>query len=214
VAVLAATAVAIVIVVGGIDLPGGDGDEPAKDESRADPRDEGEEEKPPRKEPPSNPDDLRGSSELSLTRPRNFGRALRLLAREADEVEGRLDYMRIAPGRIDTRIARRGLFVTLQVRANLKITFRVRSQFPVPDALLERTFSPRGIDADEPARLLRAIDERRPGSTAAADLDYMVTSADPIQGGRSWSVFMEGGPAPRMFRATARPSGLEHPSSP
>lgn len=95
--------VAVVVTSGGIGL--GDGDAPTNRSGvgkRDAPSDDGASAED--LELPENPDDVRGTNAYALTRAANLRRALAVLERERQPVEGVYDGLRIAPGRIDTII--------------------------------------------------------------------------------------------------------------
>jgi hypothetical protein len=149
---------------------------------------------------PENPDDVRGNDAYALTRPANLRRALAVLERERQQVEGVYDGLRIAPGRIDTTIVhpddRR---TNIHVRADLKVSFKSTHDFPTQADFRANGLTGRMVDPTVPARLLRAIDRVRDGD-AAHDLDYVVISRDIIDHGVNSSAYMRiRTPRPRMF---------------
>ena len=85
---------------------------------------------PAKPTPPSSPDDVKGNEERSLTRPANFRRALAVLERKRQAVEGVYDGLRVAPGRIDTTVETKNRRMHLQVRTDFKIGFSSDSEFP------------------------------------------------------------------------------------
>ena len=221
--VIAMAAVAIVAVTGvGIgDITGGDDDEegPAgpgrRDTAPERPAREPASEPAPAREPepkkaaarprprvPDDPEAVLGNQEIALVRPRNLERALAVLERERRRAEGVFDGLRIAPGRIDTQVRRSNRIINLQIRADFKIPFRNEIEFPTQRRILERGLRGRDVNPRVPARLLRAIDARRRGSTAARDVDYLVVRKDIIEGDVYWSAFLQSGPEPRAWSFT------------
>ena len=149
---------------------------------------------------PENPDDVRGTDPFALTRPVNLRRALAVLERERQPVEGVYDGLRIAPGRIDTTIVhpddRR---TNVQVRADLKVSFKSTHDFPTQADFRQSGLTGRMVEPTVPARLLRAIDGIRDGS-AAHDVDYVVISRDIIDHRVDASAYMRIRTVrPRMF---------------
>ncbi len=204
--------VAVVATSGGIDLGGDDGaadssaQQPASGEGGRSDSDETErassDDAPAaeKRQLPENPDDVRGTDPYALTRPANLRRALAVLERERQPVEGVYDHLRIAPGRIDTTIVhpddRR---TNIQVRADLKVSFKSTHDFPTQADFRQDGLTGRMVDATVPARLLRAIDGIRDGD-AAHDVDYVVISRDIIDHRVDASAYMRiRTPRPRMF---------------
>jgi hypothetical protein len=152
-----------------------------------------------RSDVPDDPEKVLGNEEYALTRPANLRAGLQVLQSEAQKFEGRFDYMRIAPGRIDTTIQRSDRRKTLQLRANLKIAFSSEHEFPTSPQVLGRGLRTREVDPQMPRRILNAIDLIRPGKSAAEDLDYMVVQKSIIDGKVSWSAYLQSGRYPRQF---------------
>jgi hypothetical protein len=219
--ILALAAVAIVAVVtagGGIDLPsfGGDddseqtasGNEPASEgESQGEqPAEQEQPEAEAAPEPeeielPDNPDEVRGSDSFALTRPANLRRAMRVLDKRRQQVEGVFDGLRIAPGRIDTVIIhpddRR---TNIQVRPDFEISFESTHDFPTQEDFRKGGLTARDVDYAAPARLLRAIDKVRRGS-AERDVDYLVLGKNIIDFKVELTAYMRiRTPRPRYFR--------------
>jgi hypothetical protein len=218
--IIALAAVAIVAVVtasGGIDLPslgGGDdseqtasGNEPASEgegEEAEQPAGQEEPEAAPEAEKvelPDNPDDVRGSDSFALTRPANLRRAMQVLDRRRQEVEGVFDGLRIAPGRIDTIIIhpddRR---TNIQVRPDFEISFESTHDFPTQEDFRKRGLTARDVDYAAPAKLLRGIDKVRRGS-AERDIDYFVLGKSIIDFKVELTAYMRiRTPRPRYFR--------------
>ena len=143
---------------------------------------------------------MKGNQEISLHRPANLRRALRVLERVRRRAEGVFDGLRIAPGRIDTTVNTPTKKIHLQVRADFKIAFRSDSDFP--NASNPR-FRKSGLGAGAvkltlPARMLRRIDRQRSGS-AARDLDYFVIRRDIIDFEVNYGAYLRSGPQPRIF---------------
>ncbi len=212
--------VAVVATSGGIDLGGGDDDaadsgarsstgdarapaEDAKSPSEVDATDRSDADATPaveKRQLPENPDDVRGTDPFALTRPANLRRALAVLERERQPVEGVYDGLRIAPGRIDTTIVhpddRR---TNVQVRADLKVSFKSTHDFPTQADFRQDGLTGRMVDPIVPARLLRTIDRIRDGD-AAHDVDYVVIGRDIIDHRVDASAYMRiRTPRPRMF---------------
>ena len=198
---------------------GGDDEEPAPRESRSQVRTEAPEtpqpgtvEEPPKPKPkpkprprpklvlPENPDAVKGSQEISLHRPANLRRALRVLERERRRAEGVFDGLRVAPGRIDTTVDTPSRKIHLQVRADFKIAFRSESDFPNANnpRFRQRGLGAGAVDVTLPARMLRRIDRQRSGS-AARDIDYFVIRRDIIDFKVNYGAYMRSGPQPRIF---------------
>jgi hypothetical protein len=154
---------------------------------------------PPAAALPQNPDDLPGTDRRSLTRPANLRKALRVLERERTHREGVFDLVRVAPGRIDTTInsARRKL--TLQIRPDFKISFRVDSEFPNDNNPNWRKtgLGAGAIDPAVPQRMLRSIDRTRHGN-GARDIDYFVIDRDIIDFHVGYGAYFKRGPHPRI----------------
>jgi hypothetical protein len=205
--VVAVGLVAIVAVTGAsIDLPGGGDAGEKKPEPRepvattAEP-DADEERRREVSKRGTDPDVVRGNEEIALTRPQNLERAMRVLERRRNEEEGVFESLRIAPGRIDTQVRNRRVILNLQLRADFSIPFSNRIDFPGDDDVIERGLRARDVNVRAPAAILREIDRRRAGGTAAADLDYMVVSKGLIDHEIAWSAFLKRGPEPRSWRA-------------
>jgi hypothetical protein len=220
--IIALAAIAIVAVVassGGIDLPsigGGDDSEQAAEspsgssedapEEAEGPAEEGEAEAEPAPEPeeielPENPDDVRGTDSFALTRPANLRRAMRVLDKRRQRVEGVFDGLRIAPGRIDTVIIhpddRR---TNIQIRPDFEISFETTHDFPTQQDFRKGGLTARDVDFAAPARLLRAIDKQRRGN-AARDIDYFVVGKSIIDFRVELTGYMRiRTPRPRYFR--------------
>ncbi len=216
IAVLVGAFVAILLLSGVVDLGGGgdDGDDPRPAQTTAvetqtaattpalAPATPKPERPVPAQEPlPEDPDDLPGTDDRALTRPGNLRRALRVLERERVRREGIFDDLRVAPGRIDTTIesARRSL--TLQIRPDMKIPFRVDHEFPNDnDADWRKDGLGAGVvDPRVPAAMLRRIDKFRSGS-AARDIDYFVIRRDIIDHTLGYVAYFNTGARPRIVR--------------
>jgi hypothetical protein len=196
---VAAVAIVAVLTVGGINLS-------AEEESPRG-RVPAEPERPERREAelPDNPDDVRGSDPYALTRPDNLRRALAVLDRRRQRVEGVFDGLRVAPGRIDTVIIhpddRR---TNIQIRPDFEIAFESTHDFPTQADFREGGLSAHEVDVTAPARLLRGIDDHRSGS-AAHDVDYVVIGKSIIDGQVEVSAYMRIRTArPRYFRLEGR----------
>jgi hypothetical protein len=206
-----AAVVAIAVVAGPkLDLPGPGGDDESE---RSDaprrtapetPRRTAREERPRRPAPapelPANPDEVKGSQEISLHRPANLRRALRVLEAERRRAEGVFDGLRVAPGRIDTTIETPNTRIHLQVRPDFKVAFRSESEFPNANdpRFRKRGLGAGAVDMTLPARLIRRIERVRSGS-AARDLDYFVIRRDIIDFGVNYGAYLRSGPRPRIF---------------
>lgn len=215
--------VAVVVASGGIDLPGGGGDDDkaetqqkASDDVRLTTPDgkvtEVPEEalrphttelgvsKPDIEKLPDNPDDVHGDDAFSLTRPANLRRALAVLDRRRQKVEGVFDGLRVAPGRIDTIIIHPDDRMTnIQVRPNFAVSFENTHDFPTQADFRKDGITARDVDAAAPAKMLRAIDEVR-NDSAAHDIDYFVIDRDIIDGRMNVGAYMRIRTArPRMF---------------
>jgi hypothetical protein len=214
--------VAVVVSSGGIDLPGG-GNDNAEPERAADdapsrlsgsPTDENGVvtaapqprttelgvSKPDIEKLPENPDDVYGDDSFSLTRPANLRRALAVLDRRCQKVEGVFDGLRVAPGRIDTIIIHPDDRMTnIQVRPDFEVSFETTHDFPTQADFRKDGVTARDVDVKAPAKLLRAIDKMRNGS-AAHDIDYFVIDRDIIDGTMDLGAYMRiRTPRPRMF---------------
>jgi hypothetical protein len=215
--------VAVVVSSGGIDLPGGGDDkaeppERAADDSPSRQRESRTDEdgvvtaaprprttelgvsKPDVEKLPDNPDDVHGDDAFSLTRPANLRRALAVLERKRQKVEGVYDGLRVAPGRIDTIIIHPDDRMTnIQVRPDFEVSFETTHDFPTQADFRKDGITARDVDVAAPAKLLRAIDKLRHGS-AAHDIDYFVIDRDIIDGGMNLGAYMRiRTPRPRMF---------------
>ena len=207
--------VAIAIVAGPkLDLGGGEGEEQTKDPQETAPSEEAEtppgtvrESRPkprPKARPkpalPENPDEVKGSQEISLHRPANLRRALRVLERERRRAEGVFDGLRVAPGRIDTTINTPTRKINLQVRPDFRIAFRSAHDFPNANnpRFRRQGLGAGAVDVTLPARMLRRVDRQRSGS-AARDLDYFVIRRDIIDFGVNYGAYLRFGPQPRIF---------------
>jgi hypothetical protein len=147
-----------------------------------------------------NPDDVRGSDSFSLIHAGNFRRALGVLERRRQKVEGVFDTFRLAPGRIDTVILhpddRR---TNIQIRPDLKLSSDFTHDFPTQADFRKGGLSARDIDVTAPEKLLREFDQRRSGS-AVADVDYCVIDRDIIDFKVNISCYMRiRTPRPRSF---------------
>ena len=149
---------------------------------------------------PANPDEVKGSQEISLHRPANLRRALRVLERERSRAEGVFDGLRVAPGRVDTTIDTPDRKIHLQVRPDFGIAFRSESDFPnaTDPRFRRRGLGAGAVDVTVPARMIRRIDRRRSGS-AARDLDYFVIRRDIIDYRVNYGAYLRSGPRPRIF---------------
>jgi len=152
----------------------------------------------------ADPDVVRGSEEISLTRPANLRRALDVLERRRLKAEGVFEDLRIAPGRIDTQVRTSHQIIDLQVRTDLSIPLDHATDFPGDEGAIARGIGARDVDVDAPTEILRKIDRRRDGTTAAADLDYMVVDRGLIDHKIEWAVFLKRGPRPRSWRSEGR----------
>ena len=215
-AIAAIAVVAIVAVaapkVGDIDLPDfGGGDDSAEPAADASPEpDEPEKPNEPAKlepatpkpatpTPPSNPDEVKGNEERSLTRPANFRRALAVLERRRRSVEGVFNGLRVAPGRIDTIVETKTRRMNLQVRTDFKIGFATDHDFPNRPDYRRYGLTAREVDVRAPAQILERIDGVRKGASAARDIDYVVISRDIIDFKVNVSAYLRTGPTPRSF---------------
>jgi hypothetical protein len=148
--------------------------------------------------PPSNPDEVRGNEERSLTRPANLRRALAILDARRRRVEGVFDGLRIAPGRIDTTVETPTRRMHLQVRTDFRIGFETDSEFPNRPDFRRHGLTARDVDLQAPRRILARIDRVRDGS-AARDLDYVIIRRDIIDFRVNIAAYLRSGPRPRMF---------------
>lgn len=204
---LAIAAVALVtiavVAVPKIDLGGDDGpSEPAADaapQAQEPEREEPAEPEKPKPAPPSSPDELKGSEERALTRPANFRKALAVLERRRQSVEGVFDGLRVAPGRIDTVVETKSRRMNLQVRTDFKIGFSTDFEFPNRPDYRRYGLTARDVDVRAPAQTLERIDGVRKGASAARDIDYVVIRRDIIDFEVNVSAYLRSGPAPRSF---------------
>ena len=198
---LAIAAIALVAIAAvalpKIDLGGGDGEssEPAAETAAAEP----EKPKPAKPTPPSSPDDVKGSEERALTRPANFRKALAVLERRRQSVEGVFDGLRVAPGRIDTVVETKSRRMNLQVRTDFKIGFSTDSEFPNRPDYRRYGLAAKDVDVRAPAQILERIDGARKGGSASRDVDYVVIRRDIIDFKVNVSAYLRSGPAPRAF---------------
>ncbi len=178
---------------------GGDDDatEPAA-ETTAEPEPE-EPEKPVKPTPPSSPDDVKGDEERSLTRPANLRRALAVLEKRRQAIEGVYDGLRVAPGRIDTTVETKNRRMHLQVRTDFKIGFSTDSEFPNRPDFRRYGITAKDVDVRAPAQILERIDGVRKGSSAARDIDYVVIRRDIIDFKVNVSAYLRSGPPPQSF---------------
>ena len=182
--IAAAAIVAIVaLLVSGVDF-GGDDDDGGGGGDVAD--SSGEPAEPTPAEPeepelPEDPDETRGSEEVALTRPANLRRALAVLDERRRGVEGVLDGLRVAPGRIDTVIIhpddRR---TNIQVRPDFEVSFETTHDFPTQADFRRGGLTAADVDVTAPSRVLRGADRLRSGGDAAEDVDYCVIGKDII----------------------------------
>ena len=156
-------------------------------------------EKPAKPTPPSNPDEVRGNEERSLTRPANFRRALAVLERRRQAVEGVFDGLRVAPGRIDTTVETKNRRMHLQVRTDFKIGFSTNNEFPNRPDFRRYGITGKDVDVRAPARILERIDGVRKGGSAAEDIDYVVIRRDIIDFKVNVSAYLRSGPRPQAF---------------
>jgi hypothetical protein len=152
----------------------------------------------------ADPDVVRGDEEIALVRPRNLDRALSVLERRRVKAEGVFEDLRIAPGRIDTQVRNSHEIINLQLRPDFSVPFSNKVDFPSDSDVTENGLRARDVDVQAPAGILREIDRRRDGTSAAADLDYMVVSRGLIDHKIAWVVFLKRGPKPRSWRAEGR----------
>ena len=162
-------------------------------------REEPEKPTPPRPTPPSSPDEVKGSEERALTRPANLRRALAVLERRRQSVEGVFDGLRVAPGRIDTTVETKSRRMHLQVRTDFKIGFSTDSEFPNRPDFRRYGLTAKDVDVRAPAQILERIDGVRRGASAARDIDYVVIRRDIIDFKVNVSAYLRSGPAPRSF---------------
>jgi hypothetical protein len=181
---LGAVAITAVLVANG----GADDDQPASEEAAAEPA------------PAGNHDELRGSNAHALTRTDNFQKAMRVLDRRRQQVEGEFESIRVAPGRIDTVIVhpddRR---TNIQIRPDMEIAFDPTHDFPTPADFRDDGLRAGMLTEVDTTALLRSIDAVRDGS-AEHDVDYIVVSRDIIDGRIDQSAYMRiRTPRPRAF---------------
>ena len=203
---LGAVAIAAV-VVGNSGLSfGGDDDKPGSEQVATEPAPEEESaltdsaETVPEPDLPDNPDEVRGTDAIALTRTPNFGAALGVLEGRRQQVEGVFESLRVAPGRIDTVIVhpddRR---TNIQVRPDMEIAFDSTHDFPTPADFRKRGLRASMLSRVDTTALLRSIDALRRGS-AEHDVDYIVLSRDVIDGRIDQSAHMRiRTPHPRTF---------------
>jgi hypothetical protein len=175
------------------------GGTPASSEESGGVQDHGVTTSPASEALPENPDDLPGTDRRSLTRPANLRKALRILERERTHREGVFDGLRVAPGRIDTTIDSAQRKLTLQIRPDFKISFRVDSAFPNDSNPNWRKtgLGAGAVDTSLPQRMLRRIDRTR-HSNAARDIDYFVIDRDIIDFHVNYGAYFKRGPHPRI----------------
>ena len=205
---LAIAAIALVaiaaVAVPKIDLGGDDGRpsrrrRPARRAGQARAGGAREPAKPAKPTPPSSPDDVKGSEERALTRPANFRKALAVLERRRQSVEGVFDGLRVAPGRIDTVVETKSRRMNLQVRTDFKIGFSTDHEFPNRPDFRRYGLTAKDVDVRAPAQILERIDGVRKGASAARDIDYVVIRRDIIDFKVNVSAYLRSGPAPRSF---------------
>ena len=181
-----------------IDLGGDDDAQPAVDATPQEPA-RPETPTPAKPTPPSSPDEVKGSEERALTRPANFRRALAVLERRRQSVEGVFDGLRVAPGRIDTVVETRSRRMSLQVRTDFKIGFSTDHEFPNRPDYRRYGLTAKDVDVRAPVQILERIDGVRKGASAARDVDYVVIRRDIIDFKVNVSAYLRSGPAPRSF---------------
>jgi hypothetical protein len=142
---------------------------------------------------------VKGNEERSLTRPANFRRALAVLEKRRQAVEGVYDGLRIAPGRIDTTVETKNRRMTLQVRTDFKIGFSTDHEFPNRPDFRRYGLTAKDVDVRSPARILERIDGVRKGASASADIDYVVIRRDIIDFKVNVSAYLRSGPPPQAF---------------
>ena len=196
---LAALAAILAVAAPKIDLGGDDDSDPVAETATPPEPEEPEPKTAARPEPPSNPDDVKGDEERSLTRPANLRRALAVLERRRVSVEGVFDGLRVAPGRIDTTVETKSRRMTLQVRTNFKIGFSTDSEFPNRPDFRRYGLTAEDVDVRAPARILERIDGVRKGGSASRDIDYVVIRRDIIDFKVNVSAYLRGGPPPQSF---------------
>ena len=203
---LVAVAAIVAVAVPKIDLGGDDDSDPAAETTPAPAEPEPEEPaepeaavKPAKPTPPSNPDDVKGDEERSLTRPANFRRALAVLERRRRAAEGVYDGLRVAPGRIDTTVETKNRRMSLQVRTDFKIGFSTDHEFPNRPDFRRYGLTAKDVDVRAPAQILERINGVRKGASASRDVDYVVIRRDIIDFKVNVSAFLRSGPAPRAF---------------
>jgi hypothetical protein len=131
-----------------------------------------------------------GVSGASMLRAANLDRALRAARRDPG---GHLGLLRLAPARADLQLARKGGGLDLlQLRAD-----GGRSLIRTPGTAPAKTIVFSAIDAQAPARLVRAAAKRLHRTPAA--VDYVVLMN--VIGGPAWSAYFTGGAA---FQGDAR----------
>ena len=199
---IAAVALAAIVAVAvpKIDLGGGDDDSAPEPAAEAAPE-QPEKAEPAKPTPPSSPDEVKGSEERALTRPANFRKALGVLERRRQSVEGVFDGLRVAPGRIDTVVETKSRRMSLQVRTDFKIGFSTDSEFPNRPDYRRYGLTAKDVDVRAPAQILERIDGVRKGASAARDIDYVVISRDIIDFNVNVSAYLNTGPRPRSFLA-------------
>jgi len=206
--VVAAALVAVVAVTGlSVDFSGGDDHKNKSSKTPTATTGEPKHAEERRKEvskPGGDPDVVRGNEEISLTRPRNLTRALAVLEHRRLKAEGVFENLRIAPGRIDTQVRNSRQIINLQVRTDFSIPFDHPTDFPGDEEAIANGIGARDVDVNAPTEILSKIDRRRDGSTAAADLDYMVVDRGLIDHKIEWAVFLKRGPRPRSWRGDGR----------
>jgi hypothetical protein len=126
-------------------------------------------------------------------------RALAVLERRRQSVEGVFDGLRVAPGRIDTVVETKSRRMNLQVRTDFKIGFESGHEFPNRPDYRRYGLTARDVDVRAPAQILERIDGVRKGASAARDIDYVVIRRDIIDFKVNVSAYLRSGPTPRAF---------------
>jgi hypothetical protein len=143
---------------------------------------------PVQQTPSGPPPELKGGDPKSMLRPEQMRRALAIMEREGGGPGARVEYIRLAPGRINTDIAGDGKRIDLYLAPDGRLYSRSESSSgassPDDDIAVGK------IPAGAPWRIVRNL--RESAGLTPDDIDYMLIQREPISEKFQWLVYLKG----------------------
>lgn len=131
------------------------------------------------------PPELKGGDKNSMLRPEEFGKALAIIEKEGGGPGARLQYLRLAPGRVNVAINGDGKVITLYLIPGGKVYSRSESD---SSSSLGDNLAVGKITAGSPWKIVRRMGVK--SGITPDDIDYLVTSSAIKP---QWLIYPKGG---------------------